>query len=151
MFRKVYEGEFGSPGGQPFGVLIGDYELQPRIGASGALHDDLDTLKLVANVAAAAFCPFIANASPAMFGVQEFVELQQTLDHIYQMKGWEKWQSLRNHDDARFVGLAMPRVLMRRPYRAPPSGWTDLCFQRMWARPISGTTCGGAQRLRWAQ
>jgi type VI secretion system protein ImpD len=118
LFRKVYESEFGSPGGQPFGVLIGDYEIQPRIGTSGSLHDDLDTLKSVANVAAAAFCPFIANASPAMFGVQEFADLQQTLDHTYQMNSWDKWQSLRNHDDARFVGLAMPRILMRRPYRA---------------------------------
>jgi type VI secretion system ImpC/EvpB family protein len=123
LFRKVYENEFGSPGGEPFGALIGDYEIHPRA-SEGAHYDDLDVLKSIAGVAAAAFCPFLTNASPEMFGLGDFVGLQQTLDHAHHMKGSEKWQTLRDHEDARFVGLALPRVLMRLPYK-PASARVD--------------------------
>ena len=94
LFRKIYESEFGSPGGEPYGAVIGDYEIHPRL-SHGALYDDLDVLKSIAGVAAAAFCPFLVNASPAMFGLGDFVELQHTLDHADHMRGSEKWQSLR--------------------------------------------------------
>lgn len=116
LFRKVYEGEFGSPGGEPFGALIGDYDIHLRPQPDTQI-DDLDVLKLVAGVAAAAFCPFFANASPDMFGLNDFVGLQQTLDHAQHLKAYQKWQSLRDHEDARFIGLVLPRVLMRLPYR----------------------------------
>jgi type VI secretion system protein ImpD len=126
LFRKIYESEFGSPGGEPFGALIGDYEIHPRPGY-GTAYDDLDVLRSIAGVAAAAFCPFLANASPAMFGLSDsasataeapasFIKLQQTLDHAHYLKASEKWQSLRDHEDGRFIGLALPRVLMRLPY-----------------------------------
>ncbi len=117
LFRKVYENEFGSPGGEPFGVLIGNYEVRHRVGG-GHRHDDVRVLESIAGVAAAAFCPFIANASPAMFGMDDFTSLQQTLDHSRNMEQMDylKWRALRDADDARFVGLAMPRILMRLPY-----------------------------------
>jgi type VI secretion system ImpC/EvpB family protein len=120
FFWKIYENEFGSPGGEPFGVLIGDYQihLKPQ---PGSYYDDLDVLRSIAGVAAAAFCPFFANADPEMFGLGDFTELQHTLDHAQQLRGHVKWQALRNGDDARFVGLVLPRVLMRVPYRADPS------------------------------
>jgi type VI secretion system ImpC/EvpB family protein len=117
LFRKVYENEFGSPGGEPFGILIGDYEIHPRLG-SGRRTDDLAILESISGVAAAAFCPFIANASPAMFGLDDFTGLQATLDHARTMEqvDYLKWRSLRESEDSRFVGLAMPRILMRQPY-----------------------------------
>ena len=117
FFRKIYESEFGSPGGEPFGALIGDYEIHPRL-TDGARYDDLDVLKSIAGVAAAAFCPFLANASPSMFGLGDFAELQQHAGSRAPHEGSDKWQALRDHEDARFVGLALPRVLMRLPYRA---------------------------------
>ena len=123
LFRKVYEGEFGSPGGEPFGVLIGDYEIRPRL-ADGARYDDLEVLASIAGVAAAAFCPFITNASPSLLGLGDFTELEHTLDHAHHMRGLVRWQALRDHDDVRFVGLALPRVLMRLPYR-PDSSRVD--------------------------
>jgi type VI secretion system ImpC/EvpB family protein len=116
LFRKVYEGEFGSPGGEPFGALIGDYEIRPRL-ADGARYDDLDVLASIAGVAAAAFCPFITNASPSLLGLGDFTELERTLDHAHHMRGLVRWQALRDHEDVRFVGLALPRILMRLPYR----------------------------------
>lgn len=117
LFRKVYETEFGTPGGEPFGVLIGDYEIHPRLG-KGHRNDDLNILESISGVAAAAFCPFIANVNPSMFGLDEFAGLQHTLDHAKTMSQLDylKWRSLRESEDARFVGLALPRILMRLPY-----------------------------------
>ncbi len=122
LYRKVYETEFGTPGGEPFGVLIGDYEIHPRLG-KGHRHDDLGILESIAGVAAAAFCPFIANVNPSMFGLDEFAGLEHTLDHARTMGQLDflKWRSLRESDDARFVALALPRVLMRLPYTADNS------------------------------
>ena len=120
LFRKVYESEFGSPGGEPYGALIGDYEIRPRI-MDGARYDDLEVLASIAGVAAAAFCPFLTNASPSLLGLTDFSELERTLDHAHHMSGLVKWQALRDQEDVRFVGLALPRVLMRLPYRADSS------------------------------
>jgi type VI secretion system ImpC/EvpB family protein len=130
LFRKVYETEFGTPGGEPFGVLIGDYEIHPRLGRENR-HDDLGILESIAGVAAAAFCPFIANVSPAMFGLDEFAGLQHTLDHARTMNQLDylKWRSLRESDDARFVGLALPRILMRLPYGNDNSRVDGFTFQ----------------------
>lgn len=112
LFQKVYEREFGMPGGQPFGVLLGDYEISPSQG-------DVAVLQSISGVAAAAFCPFIASPSPAMFGLDEFAGLETgpNLARVFQQKDYIKWRALRDTDDARFVGLALPRVLTRLPYR----------------------------------
>src|SRR6185369_6528119 len=59
-FKKLYESEFGSPGGEPYGALIGDYEFSNH-------PDDVDLLSKMSNVAAAAFCPFISAAAPSLF------------------------------------------------------------------------------------
>src|SRR5215472_16524839 len=61
LFKQIYENEFGTPGGEPYGALIGDYEWT-------AHPDDIETLRLVSQVSAAAFAPFISGISPAMFG-----------------------------------------------------------------------------------
>ncbi len=117
LFRKIYEAEFGTAGGEPFGVLLGDYEIHPRVTAEHP-HNDLGVVDSLAGVAAAAFCPIILNASPAMFGLDDFSRLEQRLDHERTFEGVEytKWKALRAKEDSRFVGFTMPRVLMRAPY-----------------------------------
>ena len=117
LFRKVYESEFGSPGGEPFGVLIGDYEIHPRVSREHP-HDDVRMVETLAGVAAAAFCPIILNASPTLFGLDDFSRLEQRLDHQRTFEGvdYTKWKSLRAMEDSRFIGLTLPRVLMRTPY-----------------------------------
>ena len=62
IFKKIYESEFGTPGGEPYGALIGDFEFTNH-------PEDIDLLNKVANVAAAGFCPFISSADPALFGL----------------------------------------------------------------------------------
>jgi type VI secretion system protein ImpD len=117
LFRKVYDQEFGMPGGEPFGVLIGDYEVRPRP-TQGYAHDDLAILRSISQVAAAAFCPFISGVHPAFFGVDSFATLEQRLDHAhtFEQLDYLKWRSLRDTEDSRFLGLVLPRMLMRVPY-----------------------------------
>ncbi len=110
-FKKLYENEFGTPGGEPYGALIGDYEFTNH-------PEDIDMLTKMSNVAAAAFCPFITAAAPALFGFEEFTELSKPrdLEKIFDTIEYTKWKSYRESEDSRFAVLTMPRVLARLPY-----------------------------------
>jgi type VI secretion system protein ImpC len=111
MFKKIYENEFGTPGGEPYGALIGDYEWTNH-------PDDVETLRLMSNVAAAAFAPFISSVGPGMFGFQDWRELSKPRDlaKIFDTAEYAKWRSYRDTEDSRFVTLVMPRALARLPY-----------------------------------
>jgi len=117
LFHKVYSEEFGMPGGEPFGVLLGDYEIWPAPCAEHPI-DDVEALTKISGVAAAAFAPFIAGVHPAMFGVDDFSALGQPLNlsAAFEQLEYVKWRGFRENDDSRFVGLTLPRVLMRLPY-----------------------------------
>jgi type VI secretion system protein ImpC len=111
IFKKIYESEFGTAGGEPYAAIIGDYEFT-------AHPDDLDMLSSMSNVAAAGFCPFISAADPKMFGFDSFTELSKPrdLEKIFDSAEYTKWRSFRDSEDSRFVTLTMPRVLARLPY-----------------------------------
>lgn len=111
LFKKLYENEFGTPGGEPYSALIGDYEFSNH-------PDDVDALGKISNVAAAAFCPFISAADPALFGFNDWTTLSKPrdLEKIFDTVEYAKWRSLRESEDSRFVTLVMPRVLARLPY-----------------------------------
>jgi type VI secretion system protein ImpD len=151
LFKKVYESEFGTAGGEPFNLLVGDYEFcainrrDPLPGeseddvdeldsSSGARRNyslDLETLSSISRVATAAFAPFIAGASPEFFGLSDFRRLEANLplEQDFQGPDFIKWDSFRSDPDSRFVGLALPRVLMREPYRLDPSRGDAFRFQ----------------------
>lgn len=116
LFRKVYSNEFDMPGGEPFGLIIGDYEVHHRRSA-GHPTDDLEVLKTVSQVGAAAFCPFVFGVAADFFGIDSFDRLTRLRNVSQLLEGNEyiRWQSLRSSDDARFVGLTLPRMLMRAP------------------------------------
>lgn len=118
LFKAVYENEYGQAGGHPFGVLIGDFEIHPRTTRDHP-NDDLAVLASIAQVAAASFCPFIAGASPKMFDYEDFSRLERTvdLDRYFRDPSFFRWQKIREEEDSRFIGLTLPRVLMRLPYR----------------------------------
>jgi type VI secretion system protein ImpC len=113
LFKKIYENEFGTPGGEPYGALIGDYEWT-------AHPDDVETLRLVSNVAAGAFAPFISGVGAGMFGFNDWSELSKPRDlaKIFETTEYTKWRGFRETEDSRFVSLVMPRVLARVPYGA---------------------------------
>ncbi|MEW4490522.1 type VI secretion system contractile sheath large subunit [Thalassoglobus sp. JC818] len=113
LFKKLYEEEFGMPGGEPYGALIGDYEFTNH-------PDDIDLLEKISGTAAAAHCPFVSAAAPELFGFESWTELSKPrdLEKIFMQKRYTKWNSFRDSDDSRFVSLVMPRVLARLPYGA---------------------------------
>jgi type VI secretion system protein ImpC len=113
IFKKIYENEFGSPGGEPYGALIGDYEFTNH-------PEDIELLSGMSNVAAAAFAPFVSAASPKLFGFDDYTELSKPrdLEKIFDTIEYAKWRSYRDSDDSRFVTLTMPRTLARLPYGA---------------------------------
>jgi type VI secretion system ImpC/EvpB family protein len=117
LFKKIYDEEFGTPGGQPFGVLLGDYEVSHRITPESPTAD-VRALRSISSVAAAAFAPFIAAARPSLFGFESFAELEKPLElsRIFQGADYQPWRALRQMEDSRFVGLTLPRVLMRLPH-----------------------------------
>jgi type VI secretion system protein ImpC len=111
LFKKVYEEEFGVFGGAPFGALIGDYDF-------GKGGQDMELLEKIASVAAAAHAPFVTGASPEMFNLESYTELDQPRDlaKIFDTTEYAKWKSFRQSEDSRYVALAAPRVLIRQPY-----------------------------------
>lgn len=118
LFRLVYTEEFDMPGGEPFGVLLGDYSVQHRPSTEHPT-DDIGTLGGVSEVAAAAFAPFIAAADSGFLGLESFRDLERPIDlpRIFSDRAeYTKWSALRDRHDSRFVGLVLPRVLMRAPY-----------------------------------
>jgi type VI secretion system protein ImpD len=118
LFSKVYSEEFGMPGGEPFGVLIGDYEVQHRRTRDHPT-DDLAALQAISGVAAAAFSPFIVGCSPGFLGLDSFMDLGLPIDlrAVFRQPEYTRWRSFQDTEDSRFVGMTLPRVLMRLPYR----------------------------------
>ena len=111
LFKKVYEEEYGTFGGHPFSLLIGDYEF-------GRHPQDMALLEKVAGVASAAHAPFIAAASPKLFDMDSFTELGNPRDlaKLFESTELIKWRSFQEMEDSRYVTLAMPHILLRLPY-----------------------------------
>ncbi len=111
LFRKIYENEFGTPGGEPYGALIGDYEWTNA-------PEDIETLREISHVSAAAFAPFISAAGAGMLGFESWNELSRPRDlaKTFDTVEYLKWRGFRDSEDSRFVALTMPRVLARLPY-----------------------------------
>ena len=118
LFKKVYEEEFGTFGGAPFGALIGDYAI-------GRQPEDMYFIEQMSHVAAAAHAPFISSASEDMFGLESFTDLGKPRDlaKIFDTVEYAKWKSFRDAEDSRYVGLTLPRFLGRLPYN-PKDGTT---------------------------
>ena len=111
LFKKVYEEEFGTFGGAPFGTLIGQYEISRQ-------PEDMYFIDQMSHIAAAAHAPFIASAAPQLFGLETFTELGKPRDmgKVFDTVEYAKWKSFRESEDSRYVGLALPRFLGRLPY-----------------------------------
>jgi type VI secretion system protein ImpC len=111
LFQKVYEQEYGTFGGSPFGALIGDYEF-------GKHPEDMDLLKNVAAVAAQAHAPFFSAAAPDLFNLKSYTDLHRPPDLALPFESTEfaQWRSFRDSEDSRYVGLCLPRTLGRLPY-----------------------------------
>ncbi|EIK95422.1 hypothetical protein PMM47T1_16575 [Pseudomonas sp. M47T1] len=111
LFKKVYEEEYGTFGGHPFSVLVGDYSF-------GRNPEDIGLLEKLSNVAAAAHAPFIAAADPRLFDMSSFTDLAvpRDLSKVFESAELIKWRSFRESEDSRYVSLVLPHFLLRLPY-----------------------------------
>ncbi|HXJ55832.1 MAG TPA: type VI secretion system contractile sheath large subunit, partial [Verrucomicrobiae bacterium] len=120
LYEKIYSQEFGVFGGRPFGCLMGDYYWNHSV-------EDVEALEGMSKVAAAAFAPFISSVDPALFGLEDWRELNKKKDlkSIFTNKKYLRWNKMRGNRmyggtedslDRRFIGLTMPRVLAREPW-----------------------------------
>ena len=124
IFKKVYEAEYGTFGGEPFGCLVGDYYFDHS-------PPDVELLGEMAQISAAAHTPFIAGASPATMQMESWQELANPRDltKIFQTPEYAPWKSLREAEDSRYIGLAMPRFLARYPYGAKTDPVEEFDFE----------------------
>ncbi|OAM90621.1 type VI secretion system contractile sheath large subunit [Termitidicoccus mucosus] len=130
LFKKLYEEEFGMPGGQPYGAIIGDYYFDHSA-------PDIEILSGMAQIAAAAHAPFITGTNPAVMNMESWRELgdPRDLTKIFQTPEYAAWRSLRESADAMYLGLTLPRFLARIPYGARTSPVEEFAFEE----DITGT------------
>jgi type VI secretion system protein ImpD len=137
LFQKIYEDEFGMPGGEPYGLLIGDYEVSHR-GSARPPVDSVAVLSGMAQIAAAAFAPFMVGAAPDLLGMESFAELATGIvgrsrapassgevltlsqpsyqTNFARLPEYTRWRALRLRGDARFLGIILPHCLSREPH-----------------------------------
>jgi type VI secretion system protein ImpC len=165
LYRLVYSREYGTFGGEPFGVMVSTYEFDPG-------PRDMNLLANCAAVAAMAHVPFIGNASPRFFGEDSFEALATYSDirAIFDTPQYIRWKAFRDSEDSRYVALCLPRFLLRAPYErhhvlsftynekttknsAYLWGWASFAFSTRvaesfaryrWSPNIVGPTAGGA-------
>ncbi len=124
LFKKMYEDEYGTPGGEPYGCLIGDYYFDHT-------PKNVEILNGMAEIAAAAHAPFIAAADPGLMNMGTWQELgnPRDLTKIFQTAEYAPWRSLRDSEDSKYVGLTMPRFLSRLPYGAKTEPVEEFDFE----------------------
>ncbi|WP_102107691.1 type VI secretion system contractile sheath large subunit [Oceaniglobus roseus] len=137
IFKKLYEEEFGQFGGEPFGCLVGDYHFNHSA-------PDVELLGEMAKVAAAAHAPFITGADPSLLNFESWQELANPRDlaKIMSTPEYAAWKSLRDSEDSKYIGLAMPRFLGRQPYGAKQNPVEEFAFEE-------DTTEGGGDKFAW--
>ena len=111
LYRTVYAAEYGTFGGTPYGLIVSNYEIDHG-------PSDMQLLRSCAAVAAMAHAPFLANASARFFGSERYLDLPRLKDlqSLFEGPQYARWSAFRDSEDARNVGLCLPRFLLRLPY-----------------------------------
>lgn len=124
IFKKLYEEEYGQFGGEPYGCLVGDYYFDHS-------PPDVELIGQIAQISSAAHAPFIAAAAPTLMQMDSWQELSNPRDltKIFTTPEYAAWRSLRESEDARYIGLAMPRFLARLPYGAKTNPVEEFNFE----------------------
>lgn len=124
IFKKMYEEEYGQFGGEPYGCLVGDYHFDHS-------PPDVELLGEMAKISAACHAPFIAGVAPSVLQMDSWGELTNPRDltKIFQTPEYAPWRSLRESDDSKYIGLAMPRFLARLPYGAASDPVEEFDFE----------------------
>ncbi|MDR2435006.1 MAG: type VI secretion system contractile sheath large subunit [Treponema sp.] len=137
LFKKFYEEEYGTAGGEPFGALIGDFYFNQS-------PPDMEVLKGLGQIASAAHMPFVSAADPSIMNLDSWQELANPRDiaKIFSTPEYAAWRSFRDSDDSRYVALCLPRVLSRTPYGAKSNPVEEFGFEE-------DTGAGDSQKYNW--
>jgi type VI secretion system protein ImpC len=124
VFKKVYEQEFGTLGGEPYGCLIADYQFSH-------LPVDIQLMRDLSKIGSAAHAPVIAGADPSLMGMDSWNELMnpRDLSKLFDTPEYAAWKGLRDAVDSRYLALCMPRVLARLPYGAKTEPVEEFAFE----------------------
>ena len=136
IFKRLYEEEFGQLGGEPYACLVGDYYFDHSA-------PDVELLGEISKISAATHCPFISGTASSLFQMESWQELANPRDltKIFTTPEYAGWRSLRESDDARYLGLTMPRFLARSPYGAKTNPVEEFDFEE---------DTGGADSAKYA-
>jgi type VI secretion system ImpC/EvpB family protein len=154
LFHKIHEEQFGMAGGEPFGLIACDYEVRHRP-APEHPTDDIGTLTALASIAAASFSPMIFGAAPELLGMDSFAEMSPSFDPatVLRDESHARWRANAAHEDLRFIGVALPRVLGRAPWADDGSRTDRFRYrnhtpgpaQRVWTSPVYAFAAAAAR------
>ncbi len=124
LFKAIYESEFGTLGGEPYGALVADYHFSHQ-------PVDVQLLRDLSKVASASLAPLVTGADPTLLGMDSWRELMNPRDvgKLMDTPDYAAWKGLRDQVDSRFVALCMPRVLSRLPYGAKSEPVEEFAFE----------------------
>lgn len=137
LFKRMYEDEYGTAGGEPYGAIIGDYYFNHSA-------QDIELMKGIAQIASAAHAPFISSADPSIMNLDSWQDLSNPRDltKIFSTPEYAAWRSFRESDDSRYVALTLPRVLSRVPYGPDTNAVEGFNF-------VEDTGSGNSERYNW--
>ena len=138
IFKKLYEEEYGTFGGEPYGCLVGDYYFDHR-------PEDVELLGEMSKVSAAIHAPFISGTAPSLFQMESWQELSNPADLTkkFLTPEYASWRSLRDSEDSKYIGLTLPRFLARRPYGAKSTPVEEFDFEE-------DTSAADTTKYSWA-
>jgi type VI secretion system protein ImpC len=126
LFKSVYRDQYNTFGGNPFGLMVSNYKF-------GHGTPDVELLSEISRVGAVAKAPFLGGVDSTMFGKKEgdFTGLPKMSEmyEIFEQPQYTKWNAFRDSDDSRYVGLCMPRFLLRKPYTVEDQDVKDFTFE----------------------
>ncbi|MCB2078757.1 MAG: type VI secretion system contractile sheath large subunit [Novosphingobium sp.] len=124
LFKKIYESEFGQLGGQPYGAFVCDYQFDHSA-------PDLEVMKGLCKIGAAAHAPIISASAPSLFGMDSWTELSNPRDigKLFDTTEYAAWRTFRETSDSRYLSLAMPRFLGRPLYGAKTEPVEEFDFE----------------------
>ncbi|MGN0903186.1 MAG: type VI secretion system contractile sheath large subunit [Succinivibrio sp.] len=137
LFKRMYEDEYGTAGGEPYGALIGDYYFNHSA-------QDIELMKGIAQIASAAHAPFISSADPSILNLDSWQDLSnpRDLSKIFSTPEYAAWRSFRESDDSRYVALTLPKVLSRVPYGPNTNAVEGFNF-------VEDTGSGNSEKYNW--
>lgn len=126
FFNMVYQEEFGTAGGMPYGILVGDYEF-------GYGDEDIALLRYMGEVSATSHSPFISSAGPQMFDYKDFSTFLEgkPIAAGFESPAYNSWNSFRESDDSRYVVLTLPKTLARLPYGSASKPISSFTFEEL--------------------